>query len=168
MAAPVFLSLQLRDKESLRVEKVPWCFLAGKQRGGMQESCLSLLSLLFLTFQSSLPGSFLTCSRKLGCTTGRWFTPTAGAPRGDQDPPRMSNKNNTLSLWGEWGEEGNSTEMTSEILEFTFAMSILFHCALRRSRNFYRNDHHCQYAKQKLSNFMCRTNIDVVGHKLSW
>lgn len=34
----------------------------------------------------------------LACATRCWFTPTAGASRGDQDPPRMSNKNSTLSL----------------------------------------------------------------------
>lgn len=113
-AAPVFLSLQLRDTNSLKVESVPWWFLAEKQRGEMQELPLYLLCPLFFSFQSSSPGSFLICSRKLGCTTGRWFTPTAGAPRGDQDPPRMSNKNNTLSL-SSGGRGGELTQQKWEV-----------------------------------------------------
>lgn len=47
VTAAVFLSFQLRDTKSLKVERVPWWFLVEKQMGGMQESPLSLLCPFF-------------------------------------------------------------------------------------------------------------------------
>lgn len=131
VAAPVFLSLQLRDMQSLKVESVPWWFLAEKQGGARHKSPHSLLCPLFFSFQSSLPESSLICSRKLGCTTGCWFTPTAGAPRGDLDPLRMSSKNNTLS-WTEDKRGGAGTQQKWQVksYKFAFTMNILFYCAL--------------------------------------
>lgn len=93
VAAPVFLSLQLRDMESLKVESVSWWFLTEKQKGGMEEEHLSPHCSLSVSF--SFDWEF---PHTLACATRCWFTPTAGASRGDQDPPRMSNKNSTLSL----------------------------------------------------------------------
>lgn len=149
--------LQLRDMKSLKVESGFWWFLAEKQRGGMQESLLS--HPLFFSFQSSLPGSFLICSHKLGCTTGSWFTPTAGAPRGDQDPPRMSNKSDTLSISsglktrGEGWELNRNDKWNNTNLPLLWELYFIVHYDAHVRGNFYRNyvKYHCRQNEKKSS-----------------
>lgn len=166
--------------KSLKVGSVPSWFLAEKQNEGMKESHLSLHCRLFLSFQFSLPGSFLICSGKLGCTTGCWFLATAGAPGGDQDPPRMNNTNNTLSISSvlktrEDGQDLNRNEKWNTNLPLLWLFYFIVHYDTHVRGNFYRNDvkrHCCRNEKEKLSNItcMCQTlgNVSGVGHKLSW
>lgn len=98
------------------VECVSWCCFSSvtdvinsKLKGNAGKGffsasgCLSLTFLfiyLLLLFSTVFPffGSFLTGGYKMACVTRCWFIHTAGAPHGDQDPPRKSNKNNTMSV----------------------------------------------------------------------
>lgn len=57
-------------------------------------------SISFISLFFPFSGSFLTGGYKLVCVCDKVliYTHTAAAPRGDQDPPRKSNKNNTLTV----------------------------------------------------------------------
>lgn len=65
------------------------CFLEEKNKSKF----LWFLKEILLPFSS-----FPTGVRMRVCVTRCWFTRAAGAPRGEQDPPRKRNKNNTLSV----------------------------------------------------------------------
>lgn len=83
------------------------CLLAmtcvmNKSRKTTITTCLSF-ALLFspffhILFQFPFYVNLPTVGCKPVCVTMCWFTHTAGAPCGDQGPPRESNKNSTLSV----------------------------------------------------------------------
>lgn len=76
-----------------------WWFMwsTAKQNGEEHLSHSFLFFFLFLSLGVFSQVAISWCV----CVTRCWFTHTAGAPRGNQDPPRKSNKNNTLSVSSE-------------------------------------------------------------------